>query len=78
MLNPDGSLKQSSKREKQDIAGPCCFGGDIIAHERELPLVEQDDWVVAHDTGGYYLSAWSYYNSRQVCISSVNEVLCKR
>jgi diaminopimelate decarboxylase len=47
----------------QDIAGPCCFAGDIIAHERELPLLEPDDHVLVHDTGGYYFSSPYIYNS---------------
>jgi diaminopimelate decarboxylase len=47
----------------QDIAGPCCFAGDILAHERELPLLEPDDHVLVHDTGGYYFSSPYIYNS---------------
>jgi diaminopimelate decarboxylase len=50
---------------KQDIAGPCCHAGDIVAHERELPLLEQGDYILAHDCGAYYYSAFCYYNSRQ-------------
>jgi len=49
----------------QDIAGPCCHAADIIAHERPLPLFEPGDWILSHDTGAYYYSAFSYYNSRQ-------------
>eukprot|EP01116_Phalansterium_solitarium_P024929 TRINITY_DN9290_c0_g1_i1.p1 TRINITY_DN9290_c0_g1~~TRINITY_DN9290_c0_g1_i1.p1 ORF type:complete len:408 (+),score=118.31 TRINITY_DN9290_c0_g1_i1:51-1274(+) len=64
VVTPDGDLKQGTP-EKQDIAGPCCFGGDIIAHERELPRIAQNDWIIAHDTGAYYYSSWCYYNSRQ-------------
>jgi diaminopimelate decarboxylase len=31
------------KRERisQDIAGPCCFAGDLIASERQLPPIKQ-------------------------------------
>jgi len=58
-------LLKSGQREKQDIAGPCCHGGDIIAHERLLPLIEQNDFIICHDTGAYHYSAYSYYNSRQ-------------
>jgi diaminopimelate decarboxylase len=47
----------------QDIAGPCCFAGDLLATERNLPLIEPGDYVVLHDTGAYYLSNPYYYNS---------------
>lgn len=47
----------------QDVAGPCCFAGDIIAHQRRLPLLEPDDIVLAHDTGAYYFSTPFQYNS---------------
>lgn len=64
VVDSKGSLKKGNV-VKQDIAGPCCHAGDIIAHERELPLLEPADWIIAHDTGAYYYSAFSYYNSRQ-------------
>jgi len=65
VLTPSGDIKLSEKRVKQDIAGPCCHAGDVVAHERELPLLEAGDWIVVHDTGGYFYSAYSYFNSRQ-------------
>jgi len=56
---------KTSPLEPWDVAGPCCFSGDVIAHQRPLPALEQGDLLLVHDTGGYYFSAWSYYNSRQ-------------
>jgi len=47
----------------QDIAGPCCFAGDMIGTERKLPLIEPGDYVLLHDTGAYYFSNPYYYNS---------------
>jgi diaminopimelate decarboxylase len=47
----------------QDIAGPCCFAGDIIAHDRLLPFIEPGDFILAHDTGAYYFSTPFHYNS---------------
>ncbi|MFC8536472.1 diaminopimelate decarboxylase [Streptomyces sp. NPDC057249] len=45
----------------QDIAGPCCFAGDVVAHARELPELRAGDYVVLYDTGAYYFSTpWSY------------------
>jgi diaminopimelate decarboxylase len=47
----------------QDIAGPCCFAGDIVAHGRALPLLEPGDLVMLHDTAAYYFSTPFVYNS---------------
>ena len=49
----------------QDIAGPCCFAGDVIGTERLLPAAEPGDFVVLHDTGAYYFSIPFYYNALQ-------------
>lgn len=64
-LDRHGRPKTGPKVE-QDIAGPCCFAGDIIAHRRALPLLEPDDWILAHDTGAYYFSTPFIYNSLPV------------
>lgn len=61
-LDPRGRAKGGARVE-QDVAGPCCFAGDIIAHRRGLPLLEPDDWILAHDTGAYYFSTPFVYNS---------------
>ncbi|MFE3454257.1 diaminopimelate decarboxylase [Nonomuraea sp. NPDC059194] len=47
----------------QDVAGPCCFAGDVVAHARELPELEEGDFVVLRDTGAYYFSTPWAYNS---------------
>jgi diaminopimelate decarboxylase len=61
-LDPAGRPKRGD-RIPQDIAGPCCFAGDIVASRRALPLLEPDDWVLLHDTGAYYFSTPFVYNS---------------
>lgn len=48
-----------------DIAGPCCIDDVLNPSQRPLPDVEEGDYVMMHDTGAYYHSAYSYYNCRQ-------------
>ncbi|WP_246574590.1 diaminopimelate decarboxylase [Streptomyces genisteinicus] len=47
----------------QDIAGPCCFAGDVVAEARPLPVLGEGDHVVLYDTGAYYFSTPWAYNS---------------
>lgn len=47
----------------QDIAGPACFAGDVLATGRPLPLLERGDLVAALDTGAYYFANHYAYNS---------------
>ncbi|MET9501703.1 diaminopimelate decarboxylase [Streptomyces sp. NPDC006622] len=60
--DPDGSAK-GGPPVVQDIAGPCCFAGDLLARERALPLLDAGDLVVVPDTGAYYFSTPFHYNS---------------
>ncbi len=47
----------------QDVAGPACFSGDLLAEGCALPLLEQGDHVAALDTGAYYFAHHYAYNS---------------
>ncbi|NLU70826.1 diaminopimelate decarboxylase [Streptomyces sp. HNM0574] len=47
----------------QDIAGPCCFTGDLTAHARPLPPLTPGDHITLLDTGAYYFSTPFTYNS---------------
>ncbi|GAA2495654.1 diaminopimelate decarboxylase [Streptomyces gobitricini] len=47
----------------QDVAGPACFAGDLLAVQRSLPLLEPGDIVAALDTGAYYFAHHYTYNS---------------
>ncbi|MHB9861246.1 type III PLP-dependent enzyme domain-containing protein [Streptomyces sp. YIM S03343] len=47
----------------QDVAGPACFAGDLLAEGRALPLLEPGDLVAALDTGAYYFAHHYAYNS---------------
>ncbi|MGK3944680.1 diaminopimelate decarboxylase [Streptomyces sp. RP5T] len=59
---PDGSVKDGDL-VAQDIAGPCCFAGDLLARARPLPLLAPGDIVALLDTGAYYASTPFHYNS---------------
>ncbi|MFH9364524.1 diaminopimelate decarboxylase [Streptomyces anulatus] len=61
-FGPDGTPKTGPSLA-QDIAGPCCFAGDVVAYGRELPELAEDDVVVLYDTGAYYFSTPWAYNS---------------
>ncbi|MFD3947829.1 diaminopimelate decarboxylase [Streptomyces sp. NPDC058579] len=47
----------------QDVAGPACFAGDLLATARPLPLLRPDDIVAVPDTGAYYFAHHYAYNS---------------
>ncbi len=47
----------------QDIAGPACFAGDLLAEARALAPLEPGDVVAALDTGAYYFAHHYAYNS---------------
>ena len=57
-----GELKEGNI-VKQNIAGPACFSGDLIAKERPLPKLEPNDYIMVHDTGAYHFSNHYQYNA---------------
>jgi diaminopimelate decarboxylase len=60
--HPSGTTKDG-ERVPQDVAGPCCFAGDLVAKARPLPLLEPGDLVALLDTGAYYATNHFQYNS---------------
>ncbi|TKA10053.1 diaminopimelate decarboxylase [Actinacidiphila oryziradicis] len=54
---------KGGERVVQDVAGPCCFAGDLVARGRMLPGLEAGDHVALLDTGAYYFSNHFAYNS---------------
>ncbi|MEZ3183104.1 diaminopimelate decarboxylase [Streptomyces pimonensis] len=60
--DPGGRAKHG-RPVRQDVAGPCCFAGDLLARDRALPLLDVGDLVVVPDTGAYYFSTPFHYNS---------------
>jgi diaminopimelate decarboxylase len=61
-LDAQGAEK-SGEPVVQDVAGPCCFAGDLVAQGRALPLLASGDHVALLDTGAYYFSNHFAYNS---------------
>ncbi len=55
--------EQNSVVVATDVAGPCCFAGDLICANQSLPKLSVNDYVMVHDTGGYYFSNHFDYNS---------------
>jgi diaminopimelate decarboxylase len=56
-------VPKAGAQVRQDVAGPACFAGDLLAEARPLPLLEQGDVIAALDTGAYYFSNHYGYNS---------------
>nr|AGT02744.1 diaminopimelate decarboxylase [Strigomonas galati] len=51
-----------------DVGGPCCNSGCMLTRAAALPadIKPLEDVVLVHDVGGYYHSAFSLYNLRQM------------
>ncbi|MET9257766.1 diaminopimelate decarboxylase [Streptomyces sp. NPDC003717] len=58
-----GGRPKTGPEVVQDVAGPACFAGDLLATGRALPLLEQGDYAAALDTGAYYFAHHYAYNS---------------
>ncbi|KAG3188869.1 hypothetical protein PC128_g12008 [Phytophthora cactorum] len=48
----------------QNVAGPLCFGGDMVGRRVVLPTISRGDFVVVHDTGANTMSMFSRHCSR--------------
>jgi diaminopimelate decarboxylase len=59
-------LKQpaNDKIEKVDVVGPICESGDFLAQNRELPLVNEGDYLAVLSAGAYGFTMASNYNTR--------------
>ncbi|KUJ67155.1 diaminopimelate decarboxylase [Streptomyces albus subsp. albus] len=60
--DPSGVRKEGEPLP-QDVAGPCCFAGDLLARAYPLPRLAPGDIVALLDTGAYYFSTPFHYNS---------------
>lgn len=57
-------IESTAPLAKQNIAGPLCFGGDVIGRNVELPTIVRGDFVVIHDAGSNTISLFSRHCSR--------------
>jgi diaminopimelate decarboxylase len=68
----------SSKEETVTIVGNICESGDILAKDRMLPEIIEDDIIGVLDAGAYGFSMCSNYNSRlrpaEIMIMQNNDV----
>lgn len=55
---------QDGPSEVTDIVGPICESGDAFAHDRELPALNEGDFLAILDVGAYGMTLASNYNSR--------------
>ncbi len=62
IYRPSGAA--SDKEEKVTIVGNICESGDILAADRLLPEIHEDDILGVLDAGAYGYSMGSIYNSR--------------
>lgn len=60
----NGSRLQGDNLELATIVGNICESGDIIAKDREVPVIEEGDICGIMDTGAYGYAMSSNYNNR--------------
>ncbi|MEU9718475.1 diaminopimelate decarboxylase [Streptomyces sp. NPDC047976] len=58
-----GGAPRTGAPVAQDVAGPACFAGDLLATARELPQLFPGDVIAVPDTGAYAFTAHYGYNS---------------
>ncbi len=60
----NGKLLKGEACETVDIVGNICESGDIMAHERHMPEIQEGDVLGVMDAGAYGYSMSSNYNNR--------------
>jgi diaminopimelate decarboxylase len=54
----------SPDEETYDVVGPICESGDLLARDRRLPRIQEDDLLAILNAGAYGYSMSSQYNAR--------------
>ena len=60
----DGDLVKSEDTEIVNVVGNICETGDVMAKDRELPKIQEEDIIGVMDAGAYGYSMSSNYNNR--------------
>ena len=60
----DGAVIKRDELSEISVTGPICESGDILAKDRPLPDIKENDLVCVLDAGAYGYSMASTYNSR--------------
>ncbi len=60
----DGKVVKRENMEEITVTGNICESGDLLAKDRMLPHIKEEDLVCVLDTGAYGYSMCSTYNSR--------------
>lgn len=74
----NGILVKDAEKQVVSVVGNICEAGDVIAEERNLPMIHEEDIIGIMDVGAYGYSMSSNYNNRlrpaEVLIKSNSEV----
>ena len=65
VLDASGREKTGA-RQTCNIAGPLCFAGDYLAHNIDLPAIEEGDWLLIDNTGANTYGLWSRHCTRAI------------
>jgi diaminopimelate decarboxylase len=58
------AIKKEGELRKADVVGPICETGDMLAEDRELPLLREEEIIAILSAGAYGFTMASNYNSR--------------
>ncbi len=61
ILNPNGVEKKKGPKEIVSIVGPLCENMHMVSNRR-LPIINEGDYVVVHDTGAHGIALTTTYN----------------
>lgn len=56
--------EESLNQKNYAIAGPLCYGGDFLIDNLSLPIVKENDWIIANQVGGNSLGLFSKHCSQ--------------